>query len=122
MPSIEIENLHEVNLRFLTTSYINYQLPSVTQFADNFRSEFGTEPSSYAFLGYDETTFFINSMRKTGELGHGNVPDGNSGLLQSTFHFTKLSDSGGYTNDNFIVVEYAKSFDIQFLGTIRKTE
>jgi ABC-type branched-subunit amino acid transport system substrate-binding protein len=122
MPSIEIENLHDVNLRFLTTSYVNYQLPSIIQFADNFRTEFGTEPSSYAFQGYDEATFFLNAMHKTGELGHGTVPDGNSGLLQATYHFTKTSDSGGYTNDAFTVVEYSRSFEIQSFGTMRKAE
>ena len=122
MPSIEIENLHDVNLRFLTTSYINYQLQSVTQFADIFRTEFGTEPSSYAFQGYDEATFFLNLLHKTGELTHGTVPDGNSGLLQASYHFTRLSDSGGYTNDNFTIVEYSRSFEIQSLGTIRKAE
>lgn len=120
MPSIEIENLHDVNLRFLTTSYINYQLPAVTMFADNFRTEFGTEPSSYAFQGYDMATFFLNSLHKSGgELMHGTVLDGNNGLLEASYHFSKLSDSGGYTNDNFTVVEYSKSYEILYLGNIR---
>ena len=119
MQSIELENMHNVNLRYLTTFFVNYNLPGVVSFVENFKTEFGTEPSLFAFQGYDITTFFLNSLGKRDPAAHQFQNGGNSGLLHSSYHFTKVSDFGGYTNDNFTVVEYANNYEIRSLGTIQ---
>jgi hypothetical protein len=119
MPSIEIENLHDVNLRFLSTSFVDYSNPSVITFVEGFKTEFGTEPSLFAFQGYDVTTYFLRSLRGTGNLTKGIPADSNKGLLQSAYHFTKVSDFGGFTNDSFTVVEYANTFEVKSLGVVR---
>jgi LysM repeat protein/ABC-type branched-subunit amino acid transport system substrate-binding protein len=116
MPSIETENLHDVNMRFLSTSFVDYGHPSVITFVESFKTEFGTEPSLFAFQGYDVTTFFLQSLNGTGNLTKGLPADSNKGLLQSVFHFSKVSDFGGYTNDSFTVVEYSSTFDVKMLG------
>ena len=122
MQSIELENLHNVNLRVLTSSFVDYSRPDVLNFIENFKTEFGTEPSQFAFQGYDAATWFLKSLDKSGDLFHGFPPDGNKGLLHTAFHFTKVSDFAGYTNDCFTVVEYASSFDVKSLGVIQLAE
>ena len=122
MQSIEIENLHNVNLRFLSSYFVDYNLPSVTTFAESFKTEFGTEPSLFAFQGYDITTYFLKSLQKKPNLSRGLPSDSNTGLLHTTYHFTKVSDFGGYTNDSFTVVEYANTFEVKSLGVIRHTD
>jgi len=122
MQSIEIENLHNVNLRFLTTSFVDYNLPSVTTFVENFKAEFGAEPSIFAFQGYDVTTCFLKSLQKNADLSHGLPSESNTGLLQATYHFAKVSDFGGFTNDSFTVVEYANTFEVKSLGVARHTD
>ena len=122
MQSIEIENLHNVNLRFLSSFFVDYTLPSVTTFVESFKAEFGTEPSLFAFQGYDITTCFLKSLQKTADLSHGLPADSNTGLLHTTYHFTKVSDFGGFTNDSFTVVEYANTFDVRSLGVVRHGE
>ncbi len=119
MPSIEIENLHNVNLRFLSGSFVDYSQPAVITFVENFKSEFGTEPSLFAFQGYDQTTFFLQSWHKSGDLLHGLTPEGNSGLLHTSYHFEKVADFGGFANNNFTVVEYTKTFEQHSLGIVR---
>lgn len=118
MQSIDIENLHDVNLRFLTTSFVDYTQPSVLTFVESFKNEFGTEPSLFAFQGYDVISYFLTALHKAGNLVHGFPPEANSGLLHSSYHFTKVSDLGGYFNDSFTVVEYSGTFDLRSLGTI----
>jgi ABC-type branched-subunit amino acid transport system substrate-binding protein len=122
MQSIEIENLHNVNLRFLSTYFVDYKLPSVTTFVENFKAEFGTEPSLFAFQGYDITTCFLKSLQKSADLSHGFPANSNTGLLQASYHFTKVSDFGGFTNDSFTVVEYANTFDVRSVGVVRRGE
>lgn len=118
MQSIEIENLHNVNLRFLTTSFVDYNLPATLTFVENFKNEFGTEPSLFAFQGYDVIHFFLSALHKNGNISHGFPQEANQGLLHSTYHFNKVSEMGGYFNDSFTVVEYSATFDVRSLGTI----
>ena len=119
MQSIEIENLHNVNLRFLSNYFVNYNLPSVSLFMDNFKTEFGTEPTQFAFQGYDIATFFLKSIQKKGNSAHNIQLEREAGLLNTTYHFKKISDFGGYTNDNFTVVEYTNNFEVRELGEVR---
>lgn len=122
MQSIEIENLHNVNLRFLTTYFVDYNSPAVTSFVESFKAEFGAEPSLLAFQGYDVTTFFLKSLQKTADLSRGLPADSNIGLLHTFYHFTRVSDFAGFTNDSFTVVEYANTFDVKSLGSFRLGE
>jgi len=122
MQSIETENLHSVNLRYLSTYFVNYNLPEVSTFVENFKGEFGTEPSLFAFQGYDVTTFFLSSLHKQERLPRTLATTSETGLLHTSYHFTKLSDFSGYTNDNFTVVEYANTFEVRSLGVIRHAE
>jgi ABC-type branched-subunit amino acid transport system substrate-binding protein/LysM repeat protein len=122
MQSIEIENLHNVNLRYLSTYFVNYNIPAVTTFVENFKTEFGTEPSLFAFQGYDMTTFFLKSLQKKEKFSQNSPSGGDSELLHTTYHFTKISDFGGYTNDSFTVVEYSNTFEVKALGVIRHTD
>jgi len=122
MQSLEIENLHNVNLRFLSSYFVDYNLPSVTTFVESFKIEFGTEPSLFAFQGYDVMTYFLKSLQKKPNLSRGLPSDSNTGLLHTAYHFTKVSDFGGYTNDSFMVVEYANTFEVKALGVIRHTD
>ncbi len=119
MQSIETENLHQVNLRYLSTFFVNYNLPSVNTFVENFKTEFGTEPSLFAFQGYDVTTYFLKSLQKTSNLTRSLPSDKDYGLLHTSYHFTKLSGFGGYTNDNFTVVEYSNTFELRSLGVFQ---
>ncbi len=122
MQSIEIENLHNVNLRYLSTYFINYNLPAVATFVENFKTEFGTEPSLFAFQGYDMTVFFLKSLQKKGNLSRNAPTGGDTELLHTIYHFTKVSDFGGYTNDSFTVVEYSNTYDVKALGVVRHGE
>jgi len=122
MQSIETENMHQVNLRFLSNYFVNYNSPEVSAFMENFKAEFGTEPTQFAFQGYDIATYFLKSLEKKGTAAHTFGGEGNIGLLNTTYHFKKVSDLGGYTNDNFTVVEYANTFEVRVLGLIRHKE
>lgn len=118
MQSIETENLHNVDLHYLATSFVDYSHPAVTSFIENFKAEYSTEPSIFAFQGYDVMTYFIQTLQKYGDLSHG-IPQGNNdGLLSLSYHFTKVSDLGGYTNDAFTIIEYTTGFEVKSLGTI----
>jgi ABC-type branched-subunit amino acid transport system substrate-binding protein len=121
MQSIETENLHDVNLHFLSTTFVDYNRPEVNSFAENFKAEFGTEPSLFAFQGFDITTWFLNSLMKS-EKPAVAAMENNEGLLQAEYHFGRVSDLGGFTNDAFKIVVYSSNFEVKTKGVIRSME
>jgi ABC-type branched-subunit amino acid transport system substrate-binding protein/LysM repeat protein len=121
MQSIETENLHDVNLHFLSTTFVDYNRPEVNTFAENFKTEFGTEPSLFAFQGFDITTWFLNSLMKS-EKPTVSAMENNKGLLQAEYHFGRVSDLGGFTNDAFKIVVYSSSYEVKSKGVIRRMD
>lgn len=118
MQSIETESLHNVNLHYLANSFVDYSQPAVTTFTENFKTEYSTEPSIFAFQGYDIFTYFVQSLQKYGDVSRG-IPQGNNdGLLNSAYHFSRISEPGGYSNDAFTIIEYTTGYEVKSLGII----
>jgi LysM repeat protein/ABC-type branched-subunit amino acid transport system substrate-binding protein len=118
MQSIETENLHNVNLHYLANSFVDYSFPAVTAFIENFKTEYSSEPSIFAFQGYDILTYFVQSLQKYDDVSNG-IPQGNNeGLLNSAYHFSRVSELGGYSNDAFTIIEYTTGYEVKSLGLI----
>ena len=56
--TIEVENLHNANLHVSTSYYIDYDRKEVQDFIMEYRALFNTEPTPFAFQGYDITRYF----------------------------------------------------------------
>jgi len=64
--TIEVENLHNIHARVVVTYYVDYNSPAVQRFIMSYRALFSTEPSPFAFQGYDATRFFVKSFSSQG--------------------------------------------------------
>ena len=92
--TIEIENFHNTNLHASLTYYIDYNDAEVKQFVKKYRALFNTEPTQFAFQGYDVAKYFIGLCAKYGDGWMQHVEDAE--MLQSTFD---IRPSGkGYIN------------------------
>ena len=97
--TIEVENLHRLNLHVSMSYYINYDKPEVMKFLAAYRALFSTEPNQFAFQGYDVTTFFINVCAEKGSWWRKALPSlGRSAGLGSSFEFEKGTRSQGLLN------------------------
>ena len=94
--TIEAEYFHNISLRVSLSYNVNYDSEEVRQFIMKYRALFMTEPTQFAYQGYDLATYFINLVHKYGDAWLTKLTEEESSLLQSTLKFIKSGK--GYQN------------------------
>ena len=95
--TIEVENFHNTSLHVSTGYYIDYNDPRVQEFLLKYRALYNTEPTQFAFQGYDLAKYFIGLSAKYGNGWLDKLEESDASMLQSTFRFRKIG-KGGYVN------------------------
>jgi LysM repeat protein len=108
--NIETEHFYNTNTHILSNSYIDYQIPSVTDFVGKYRAYFKGEPDKYAFQGYDITKFFCIALNTYGKDFRKCQHSLNVDLLQTKMHFVPISNQGGYQNTAIYLLEFTKDY------------
>lgn len=113
--TIEVENLHNVRAHVVCGYYVDYDSPRVKSFVMRYRALFGTEPSPFAYQGYDTAWYFISSFatgeslrRRMERLGSGRVR-----VLQSDFRMVRTGE--GWANNAVRRVVYGDNYSISLL-------
>ena len=111
--TIDIENLHAVNLHVCCSYFIDYDDPRVKKFILSYRALFNTEPTQFAFQGYDVTGYFLSACNNYGRSWYKKIArSGNSRMLQADFRFSKLDD-GGLVNTGIRRIIYEPDYSIK---------
>lgn len=93
----DIGNLHNVGTRVSMSYYVDYDSPDVQNFLLKYRALYNTEPTAFAYQGYDTMTYFVNICAEYGTSWPSMLTKEETRMLQSNFGFTKKAD-GGYVN------------------------
>jgi LysM repeat protein/ABC-type branched-subunit amino acid transport system substrate-binding protein len=109
--TIEVENFHKTNMHVSLTYYIDYNDPRVKSFLLKYRALFNTEPSQFAFQGYDIASYFIDLCSKYGNNWQEHMSNEARSMLQSSFRCIKNGD-GGYVNHGVRRIVYGKDWTI----------
>lgn len=110
--TIDAENFHAVNLHASLSYYIDYDDPDVRKFLLEYRALYDTEPTRFAFQGYDLARYFIGSVAKYGNRWMKALTTRDSEtLLQNTFLFAEQED-GGLVNQGIRRVIYGSDYSI----------
>lgn len=64
--SIDGSALHAVSSHISTAYHVNYGSPEVERFVHAYRALFRTEPTQFAFQGYDTATYFVRLVARYG--------------------------------------------------------
>ena len=81
-----------------------------------FRALYNTEPSQFAFQGYDIASFFIRSVYEFGNRWTRSLASRDAErLLQSDFKFTEEGDHGGLVNQGVRRVIYQSDYSLRLL-------
>lgn len=110
--TIEVENIHNTSLHTSLGYYINYENPKVKNFLMKYRALYNTEPTQFAFQGYDIATYFIDLVYRYGENWSEMLAAGEQKMLQSTFRFAKVPD-GGYINNGVRRIVYEEGWTVK---------
>lgn len=109
--TIEVENFHNTNMHVSLTYYIDYDNPKVKTFLLKYRALFNTEPTQFAFQGYDIASYFIELCSKYGSEWPEKMLSDEKDMLQSTFKCIK-DNEGGYVNHGVRRIVYGKDWSI----------
>ena len=111
--TIEIEHFHHVNLHACLTYYIDYTDEAVVHFVKSYRGLFNSDPSQFAFQGYDVAKYFLSMCAKYGDAWMHYVED--TQMLQSIFKI-RPTENGGYINNGIKRIIYEKEYTVKTLN------
>ncbi len=109
--TIEAENFHNVNMHVSLGYYIDYSDKDVMDFIMKYRALFNTEPTQFAFQGYDIASYFIRLYSRYGNRWPSKIGDDEMQMLQSTFDCMK-TDDGGYINTGVRRIIYGNDWSV----------
>ena len=114
--TIEIDNLHNTKFHASLSYYIDYDRPEVMNFLMQYRALCGTEPTPYAFQGYDTLMYFGTLCSKYGDKWPDYLVTEQKEMLQSDFRFKVRTDNegerGGYVNYAIRRIVYGSDYSV----------
>lgn len=117
--TIEVENFHNTNMRVCLPYYIDYESPAVMEFVKKYRALFKTEPTQFAFQGYDVTKYFLKAYSEYGDGWIDGITEGRTDMLQASFDFRDNNQNGnGYENNAVRRVVYGPDYSIRVLKAL----
>jgi LysM repeat protein len=101
--SAEMRNTYQVH--FMRSNWIDYSKPEVQDWVETFRKKYRSEPTEYAFAGYDILLYYGRGLRQFGKL----FPDhfgeiSQMGLLTSRFQLMRTGAESGFENKGMFIL------------------
>lgn len=109
--TIDVEDFHKVHLHVSMSYYIDYNDAKVKEFLHTYRALYNTEPSPYAFQGYDTATYFINACAQHGDNWADSLSTITTSGLQTNFKFQQ-TPNGGYINQGVRRIIYEEDYSV----------
>lgn len=113
--TIETEHFHNTDTHLAMAYYVDYDDPETMEFIMEYRALFNTEPTPFAFQGYDMMKLAASLAAHLREgMQAGQLPEQH--LLQSNVLLKKVSPAGGYINTATRDIEYTKGYNVSVIG------
>ncbi len=113
--TIEVENFHGTNLHVASSYYVDYDDAKVKNFLMSYRAFFKTEPSPFAYQGYDTAYYFLSRCSDGPDRWSHSLLNGKKKGLQSDFMFIK-EDGGGYVNQAVRRIVYGPDYSVSVIN------
>lgn len=110
--TIEVENFHNASLHISAGYHIDYDDARVQEFLLKYRALFNTEPTQFAFQGYDLASYFIELNARYGSRWYERLDEADKSMLQSTFRFRR-DGNGGYVNTGVRRIIYGEDWTVK---------
>ena len=109
--TIEVESYHSLHMHVSTAYHIDYESENVRHFLLAYRAFFQTEPSRFAFQGYDLASYLIRMVSRFGDMWQLQLPQSPETMLQMRMEFEKSGQS--YQNVGTRRIVYDPDFHIR---------
>ena len=113
--TINVEQFHKTNLHISLPYFVDYSSAEVQSFLMSYRALFATEPTPYAFQGYDITRFILKQMEMYGNSFVYNNELSPASLLQSDFMLKRDSEQNGLKNTATRNIRYNPDYTVSVI-------
>lgn len=113
--TLDLTALHQLQVILPVTAYVDYSDSAVRQFVQHYRGLFHSEPSQFAFQGYDVAYYFMYALNRYGKHFEDCLENLQLPLLQTKISFLKKSGKGGYSNISTRIIRYRPDFTVELL-------
>lgn len=110
--TIEVEHFHKTAMHVSLNYFINYEDQAVKDFLLKYRALYNTEPTQFAFQGYDIARYFISLCHKYGKRWPEKLNESEKAMLQSTFKCCKQG-TGGWVNNGIRRIVYGDGWSVR---------
>lgn len=100
------ENLMNMSSVYLDDKFWDYNSVAVNSFICKFRKIYGTEPTDYAYQGFDIAWYFLNALMRFGPDMSSCLPYYQIPLLNNDFVFVRNEDGDGLENINWNMYQF----------------
>ncbi|MBP5637703.1 MAG: LysM peptidoglycan-binding domain-containing protein [Bacteroidales bacterium] len=97
LDSVDNNYYHQTSLHLTTAYYVDYDDPDVNRFILAFRALYNTEPSQFAFQGYDTAHYFISMISQYGDKWKNYLDKNKVRMLHLDFLFNR-NENGSLSN------------------------
>ncbi len=114
--NINLNHLQKQQFHYVTPAYVNYDNWRVQSFITQYREAYRTEPSIYAFEGYDMMYYFGSALKSYGRhfqfcLSPMDKSPNPRGLVLN-FDFGRTGQGNGFENNGLFILKYNAEFKL----------
>jgi len=117
--SIDLEYMHQMEIHYYTSFYVDYHKKSIIHFIRKFRNTYGTEPFHVAprgynlsIYGFDLLFYFVSGLYKYGKQFISCPQNPDYEPMLGLYDFMKRGPSGGFMNQYTTMIKYGKDLNI----------
>jgi LysM repeat protein len=111
--SLEADRFYNLNFSLFSPYFIDYKEEKINDFVVGFRNRFMSEPSDFSFRAYDICMYFSLAASKFGSEFPERMNELDIELLQSAYHFKRVSAFGGFENQGTHLINYSRDYKIR---------
>lgn len=104
--NMDINYLHKLQTHITTSNHIDFLKDDVINFVKLYRSTYYTDPSIYAFQGFDVAYYYLSSLYKHGTYFDSELNSCKYQGLQISYDFNRLNSVSGFENRSVSIVKY----------------
>ncbi|MDR2963365.1 MAG: LysM peptidoglycan-binding domain-containing protein [Bacteroidales bacterium] len=116
--NVELDFLFDMQFQFAATGYIDYSRDAVKSFVQKYRDTFGSEPTRFAFQGFDHVLYFVQALAHKNQsetLSDYVIRNPHQGLSEN-FLLKREIGSLGVVNTSVNIIQYTKNYEKIFVN------
>jgi LysM repeat protein/ABC-type branched-subunit amino acid transport system substrate-binding protein len=98
MDFISVNDRNKYHVHFPQHTFVDYSDLVTQQWIESFRARFKSEPTNFAFVGYDVLLFYGRGLKKFGSQLQQHLNEIEGSYLATQFNFFKTAKDAGYEN------------------------